>query len=923
MARQDRSGGSSAPWSAAACGLLGRGEVLQEVRHRLVEGSRVITVLGGPGAGKTAVVTAAADAARADGWLVLHAHGRTTEAMLGFSALLDLLDAPGAEDHGTVDLVASIRRRVLGSEGTGPTDALRLRRDVHQWLVTLAADRDLLVLLDDVHWLDPASWQVLAFVANRLAQSEVSFLLASRADAAPAGLEDHPVLHLPPLTGAESLELLDATCPGLDPVTRVSILERAAGNPLALLELGRVGAHDALPATVEAAFAADLPALPAETRRLLLLVAAGADDLAVLSRATSAGSVPHQLEPAEHAGLVRVHGTRVVFRHPLVESTVYGLASAAERRAAHGTLADAYAADGDRRIWHRAAAAVAPDEDVAAELMASADRMWMRGAQQEAADAVVRAAELTVDPDLRDERILIGVDMSPAIGHVHKMASVADRFRRHSTHPAVRARSAQVQAYALTQTMQQAAARDMLQRSLEEMIGLDDLAGWASLTSLATLTYRTGQGTGVLARWLQRYEETTLHDPEGHPLQAAAWAWIRAALDPLDPPSELLELFRAAPDHPTGTLPVSDIVVYDVLLGATGWLLDEHAVAVRRLTRAVELMQRADGSRHLAQPLMALGQVQFDLGRYDDADRTGRMLVDISEAEGLWYYRVVGRELRARVTAVRGDHREALRTIDALLAETESGQSASLEAVLMTGRAYALAGMGDHEGAYQDLRSLFGADGDPLHPHVSFLALADLVSAAVRVGRADEVVEVVRRAQGRVGTEPGPRIRRLLARARAQLSADPADADRLFDRAVREPGAADFPFEWASAQLEHGVWLRRQRRAADARGLLRTAQQVFTRIGASAWAAAAEAELRAAGVRSDDLGREPARWPDLTSQEREIVLLAATGLSNKEIGQALFLSPRTVGGHLYHAFPKLGVTSRNQLRDVVSELRED
>ncbi len=127
---------------------------------------------------------------------------------------------------------------------------------------------------------------------------------------------------------------------------------------------------------------------------------------------------------------------------------------------------------------------------------------------------------------------------------------------------------------------------------------------------------------------------------------------------------------------------------------------------------------------------MALGQVQFDMGHYDEADRSGRLMVDISDAQGLLYYRTVGRELRARVAAVRGDHAWALGEIDLLLAGTEPGQSAAVEANLYVDRAHALTGLNDHEGAFRQLRRLFDAEGEPLHPHVSVRSLADLVSAA-------------------------------------------------------------------------------------------------------------------------------------------------------------------------------------------------
>ena len=930
MATRDEGSRENA-WCSPGPGLVGRGAELSTIGDQLSAGRRMVTVLGVAGAGKTSVLTAAARSATDAGWVVVRVQGRSSETQIGFAVLVDLLDSDVEADPETAALAVVLKEHVMGgAEGRTP-DPLWVRRAVHQWLLGLAGETDLLVLVDDVQWVDRASWSVLAFVANRLRETPVSFLLASRGDTAPVGLEGQPVMHLSPLGLTDAAMLLDRSGPSLDPIVRASVMERAAGNPLALLELGRSSAraavgspmsvHHSVPASVEAAFAADLPSLPASTRRLLLLVAAGGDDLAMLSRAMEpSDGVAEALEPAERAGLVRVLGKQVAFRHPLIGSTVYALASTVRRREAHAVLAEVYADDEDRRVWHRAAATDRPDEDVAAALVASADRMWMRGAQQEASDAVIRAAELTVDPDLRDERILAAVSMSPAVGHVHTMAMLGDHLRSRSTHPLVRARSAQLHAYALAQTMDQSSAQDLLEQALDEVIKLDDESGWASLTTLATLTYRTGRGRDVLAHWLERYETITPHDLDEQPLNAAARAWIVAALDPMARPTELHQLLATAPDRPPGDLPPQAVVAYDTLLGATAWLLDEHQVGLRRLTRAADLAQRSGASQQLAQPVMALGQVQFDLGMYDDADRSGRLLVDIGEAQGLLYHRTVGRELRARVAAVRGDARGALEELDALAAEIEPGQSSSLGAIVVVGRAHALAALLDHEGAYQALRTLFDDDGAPQHPHLSYLALGDLVAAAVRVGRVAEVTPVVRSAQRQLADDPGDRMARVLARARAQL-ADDAEAGALFELAVRDAGAPTWPFEWGTAQLEHGVWLRRQRRSADARRALRAAHQVFARLGANAWAATAEAELRAAGVRLDDRDAQSARWEHLTAQEREIVLLAATGLSNKQIGQTLFLSPRTVGAHLYHAFPKLGVTSRNQLRDVVELLQ--
>jgi DNA-binding CsgD family transcriptional regulator len=161
----------------------------------------------------------------------------------------------------------------------------------------------------------------------------------------------------------------------------------------------------------------------------------------------------------------------------------------------------------------------------------------------------------------------------------------------------------------------------------------------------------------------------------------------------------------------------------------------------------------------------------------------------------------------------------------------------------------------------------------------------------------------------------------VLSRAEALL-ADESEAEPLFERAVRNSGEDRWPFERANAQLEYGAWLRRRHRALDARTQLRAAVATFDRIGAVSWSRAAARELRAAGVHLDRPDDATARWAQLTAQEREIVTLAAKGLTNREIGGTLFLSPRTVSAHLYHAFPKLGVTSRAQLRDIVDRFRD-
>ncbi len=169
-----------------------------------------------------------------------------------------------------------------------------------------------------------------------------------------------------------------------------------------------------------------------------------------------------------------------------------------------------------------------------------------------------------------------------------------------------------------------------------------------------------------------------------------------------------------------------------------------------------------------------------------------------------------------------------------------------------------------------------------------------------------------------VGPAPGPRLEQLAARARGLLT-EPADAEAHFAKGLSEPAGDTWPFERAQLQLDYGAWLRRQRRINDAKSVLTAALETFRRLGATPWTRRAEAELRACGVTTADAPATPSTLADLTAQQREIVILASRGLTNSEIADRLFLSPRTVASHLYRSYPKLGIAGRHQLRDLLDQ----
>ncbi|QCX74143.1 Putative HTH-type transcriptional regulator [Streptomyces sp. YIM 121038] len=270
--------------------------------------------------------------------------------------------------------------------------------------------------------------------------------------------------------------------------------------------------------------------------------------------------------------------------------------------------------------------------------------------------------------------------------------------------------------------------------------------------------------------------------------------------------------------------------------------------------------------------------------------------------------------------AARARAEEALSLVDPL-------ESRSVHVYARRALGAASAVEGAYEAAYDQLRRCFTADGAPVHYHASYPALADLAAAAVRCGRREDAGEIVERAARVLADDASPRLRALIGRARgllagagpdtgdAESAGDAGDAEAHFRAALADPVLEYWPFERAQTLLDLAERLRRRRRVAEARGPLAEALETFRRLGARPWVERAGSESRAAGL--DVTDPAPDALAELSPQQRQIIGLAARGLTNREIGERLFLSPRTVGSHLYRSFPKLGVTARSQLRDLL------
>ncbi|WP_433828472.1 helix-turn-helix transcriptional regulator [Actinoplanes sp. CA-015351] len=874
--------------------LLGRDRELGEVRRLLAAGTPAAVVVGLPGAGKTSILTAVAGDRR----LVITATCAPGDQQIPFGLLADLISSA----RGPADLLD----RVAASH---PPDPLRLRLDVLSWLESIGPA---LLIVDDAQWGDDSSLSVIGYLARRLSGLDVAILAAARDGELPEHLTRIPAVRLSPLGEPDANRLLREAGLTLDRATSAKVLETAAGNPLALLELGRAAAAgDTLPSSVELAFAQRLAALPAPTRETLLLAAAGDGDLRVLSRIEEPDVLLARLAPAEIAGLVSVAGRTVSFRHPLARAAAHSIATTEERTRAHRRLAAALVDDPERRVRHLAEATIVADEEVAAALEEIAARAYQRGANTEAAGAYVKAAELSPDCTDRERRSLQAVVTASAGGLFAWAIELARPLRDRADDPSTRALASHTMAYAMAQTSRQHEARRALREALEQLLNHDKHWGWASLTTLAVLTFRSGSGVHELREWLDRYERAG-HRADTYPeITVACRAWVRALVDPLARPADIVELVRTAP---VPDFPASMTAEHEMMLGAAAWILDESGAALARLGRSIDL-RRADAPAKTVNSLMTIAQVHIDVGDYDAGDQAGRMLTEIAAAGRHPYAVEHGLELRARVAALRGQAGAAREMADRILRDLEIGEFASVERNLQVTRSYLAFAERDAQGAWEALRSLFDERGEPVHTHISYRELAHYVSTGVRAGLLDELRPVVALAADRLSTA-SPRLRLQLARSRALLAGDEAEPFHRF--ATTAAGAAQWPFELSRAHLEYGGWLRRRQRPTDARTELQAALAGFERLDARPWAELAATELRAAGGAT--AAPQPSAWTELTGQEREVVRLAAAGMTNREIGASLFLSPRTVSTHLYNAFPKLGVTARSQLRDRIAGL---
>ncbi|MER5517727.1 AAA family ATPase [Streptomyces sp. NPDC002763] len=909
--------------------VVGRRAELSRLRGLVApphQESRVLLLVGDPGLGKTALLAEAARAARAAGMRVLATTGRESERDLAFAGLHQLLRPVLDRVAGLPSRQAEALRGAFGlSADPAPPDPLLTGIAVLTLLSGLSDERPLLVVVDDTQWLDRASLDALAFTARRLESERLVLLAGVRGPVPPAGFErDLPQLLLRPLSRADAGLLLDAQpCPPYGRL-REQVLAQAAGNPLALIELARMIAADPdaahrwtaepLPLTgqLTAIMAAQYATLPPAARSALLLAAAAdSPDLTTAIPGLSADA----LAPAEAAGLIRLDTPGPRFAHPLTRSAVYHAATFAERAAAHRLVADALREQPDRHAWHLAAAALEPDEKLATLLEDSAAQAQRRGGAAAAARALERAAELSPADADRARRLLAAADLALPAGQADWVRELAGRVLTLTADPELRIAARLDIGWSLLWSNRNADAIDTLLSVAAEAAPKSPAIAWQATWMAATVVHQTGLPE-VCAKARAALDALDALDfGDGSEDWPAARAdeyrlWIRACTDPFGERADIVPRLRRLTDGSHGPL-------FDPgTVGAAAWVLDETELAVRVLREALSRL-RAPGVRGASGGVLsALEWAYVDSGRWDDALAAAREAGDIAAAYKMETVAGSADLTTAVVAALRGDHEQVAPLLARVRAAVDTSEYRGFAARIWQAAGLAALARGDHVTAYAQFSQLFAADGTPLHHHFSYLAVADLAAAGARCERHLEARTLLERALALLKPAPGPRLEQLTARARGLL-AEPDEAEAHFAAPLADPAGDAWPFERAQLQLDYGEWLRRRRRINDAKPVLATALETFRRLGAVPWTRRAESELRACGVPVQAPPAAPGALDGLTAQQREIVVLAGHGLTNGEIADRLFLSPRTVASHLYRSYPKLGIAGRHQLRALI------
>ncbi len=904
--------------------LSGRERELAAVDAFLERSKRrpsVLTLTGPPGIGKTVVWREALRRAGLHDYTVLSARPGEAERRLSFAGLTDLLRPmdPAAFDslvpvqHHAID-VALMRAQAdphVFQQGAIPAAVLSL-------LEGAAGTRPVIIGVDDAQWLDQETAGSLSYVMRRLDGLPVGVVLTVRREGErPATFEfavagdEREELELGPLSVASLHEVLKRQLGQVLPrPVLVRIANSSGGNPFYALEIGRelarvgvppLGEPLPVPAELQTLVRSRMRRLPNRTREALLVAAC-------LSQPTTLSVDADALAPAEDAGITRIEAEgRVRFSHPLLAAAVRDSASPSRRRAVHRLLAE-LDLDPEERARHAAFAAAGPDESVACALDVAAEHAASRGATSAAIELSRRAIEQTPSrsDSARVRRVLSfakhslfgGGDVSEAKAALEEGLSTADDELRAELRLwlAMVARGEgrpqagypQLLTALLEAEDPRLIARIHLQamwmsewdpirglRHCDAMLELLDPAADPGLYSGGVLMqayFRLLSGQGADDEAVQRGQaiEDAQVDPRERSPVPIIWPLLK---------DDLASAVSVHTKHLRWAHDIGD----QALEMSMAWYLGYLEMWRGRARQAEEWASHLGRLVEQCDPSFSWGDNLLPTLRGMLEARAGRLEAAREAAEAaLAHCRRIGRaeEIPARevlgFVALSLD--DAAGVVDALAGPDEVLQE-----------------LGQREPAQTRF-----------HP--------DLIEALIKLGELRRAEEVLGRFEERGRIFPRPWVLATGARCRALLLAAGGDLDGAIAAAVeaiRFHEQLDMPFERARTLLVQGQLLRRRKERREARTTLHEARSAFEALGAPIWAERAAAELQRIPVRRSTA--------ELSVTEATVARLAATGLTNRQIADRAFLSPKTVEGNLARVYMKLGIRSRAELGRAIAE----
>jgi DNA-binding CsgD family transcriptional regulator/tetratricopeptide (TPR) repeat protein len=895
----------------------------RERLSRLLTGIRsgrsgVLVVRGEAGIGKTALLEQLIE--QAAGCMVARATGVQADMELPFAGLQQLFGSmlgplerlPGPQREG-VEVAFGLR------SGPAP-DRFEVGLAMLGLLAEVAEQKPLVCVVDDAQWLDQTSARTLAFVARRLMAESVALVFAVRDPADEQTFAGLPELIVGGLNDEDARGVLGFAIAGrVDERVVDRIVAETRGNPLALLELPRglsaaeltggfgVTPTQALSARLEQSFLGRVRSMPDQTQRFLLLAAAEpTGDPALLIRAAELlGLGVEAATAAEAVGLIEL-AAQVRFYHPLVRSAIYRAAPLADRQAVHRALAEATdaPADPDRRAWHRAQAALGPDEDLAAELERSAERAQARGGLAAAAAFLERAAALTPDRARRAHRALAAAQAKYLAGSPRAALRLLESAASAPLDPQEVAIAQRLRARIALHLGRSGAGAPVLFDAAQRLESLDPgLARETRLEALhaAAVAGRLGMG--------MRDAATAARNAPAAPVPQRASDVLLDGLavrftDGICAGAPILKLALAALLDGNGDYE-EDVrwpwlacrVAADVFDDETWHLLANRYVLIARGAGALGVLPIA---------LMHLSLMHVFEGKLDKAAALVEEIDTVIDATGSRRISIP----KLMLAAWKGDEAEASKLID----EARRDAIPRGEGFVLTFGEHAHAvlhnALGHYDTALDNAQRASAQD----ELHASVWSLPELVEAAVRSGKPEVAADTLERLRQRTqvaGTEWALGIE---ARCAALLS-DDAHAEGLYREAIQRLGHCRVAVDLTRAHLLYGEWLRRRGRRVDAREQLRTAQARFVEMGAEAFAGRAARELLATGETARKRTIETS--DDLTPHEARIARMARGGASNQDIATELFVSRKTVEYHLHKVFTKLGISTRQQLEYVL------